>query len=134
METFVIYLIAAVVVVLGASLAVLATIIDVMFLVANCAINSWQWVRGSKAHAHSERNSITELVSIQKPPAESTVLCKLDLPEFREAQMQQVQESSSASELPKRNGRRNGEITSTRGELYQGAFDQTDERAKEAFD
>ena len=74
MEAFVIYLIAAVVVVLVASLAVLGTILDVMFLVANCAINSWQWVRGSKAHAHSQRESITELViSNQKPPAGSAI-------------------------------------------------------------
>jgi hypothetical protein len=36
------------------------------------------------------------VISNQKPPAGSTILRKLDLPEFREAQMQQVQESSSA--------------------------------------
>ena len=31
------------------------------------------------------------VISNQKPPAGSTILRKLDLPEFREAQMQQVQ-------------------------------------------
>ena len=36
------------------------------------------------------------VISNQPPPAGSTILRKLDLPEFREAQMQQVQESSSA--------------------------------------
>jgi hypothetical protein len=36
------------------------------------------------------------VISNQKPPAGSTILRKLDLPEFRESQMQQVQESSSA--------------------------------------
>jgi len=96
METFVIYLVAAVIVVLVASLAVLTTILDVMFLVANRAINGWQWVRGSIAHAHTQRKSITELViSNQKPQGGKHILRKLDLPVFREAQMQQVQESSS---------------------------------------
>lgn len=36
------------------------------------------------------------VISNQQPPAGSNILRKLDLPEFREAQMQQVQESSSA--------------------------------------
>ena len=35
------------------------------------------------------------VLSNQKPPAGSTILRKLDLPEYRDAQMQQVQESSS---------------------------------------
>ena len=35
------------------------------------------------------------VISNQKPPAGSTILRKLDLPEFREAQIQQVQESSN---------------------------------------
>ncbi len=96
MENFVIYLVAAVVVVLVASLAVLATILDVMFLVANCTLNGWQWVRGPIAHAHTRRKSITELViSNQKPQGGKHILCKLDLPVCREAQMQQVPESSS---------------------------------------
>jgi hypothetical protein len=34
-------------------------------------------------------------ISNQKSPAGSTILRKLDLPEFRETQMQQVQESSN---------------------------------------
>ena len=36
------------------------------------------------------------VLSNQKPPAGSTILRKLDLPEFREAQMQEVQDSNSA--------------------------------------
>ena len=53
------------------------------------------------AHAQAEEHYIYKdpqgglVISNQKPPAGSTVLRKLDLPEFREAQMQQVQESSS---------------------------------------
>ena len=35
------------------------------------------------------------VISNQQPPAGSNILRKFDLPEFREAQMQQVQESSS---------------------------------------
>ncbi len=35
------------------------------------------------------------VISNQKPPAGSTILRKLDLPEFREPQIQQVQESSN---------------------------------------
>ena len=35
------------------------------------------------------------VISNQKSPAGSTILRKLDLPEFRETQMQQVQESSN---------------------------------------
>jgi hypothetical protein len=37
----------------------------------------------------------------QKPPSESTILRKLDLTEFREAQIQQVQESSRARQSAK---------------------------------
>ena len=44
------------------------------------------------------------VISNQKPPAGSTILRKLDLPEFREAQMQQVQESSSARSTNKLEG------------------------------
>ena len=40
------------------------------------------------------------VISNQKPPAGSNILRKLDLPEFREAQMQQVQESSSTRVQP----------------------------------
>ena len=39
------------------------------------------------------------VLSNQKPPAGSTILRKLDLPEFREAQIQQVQESSITRKL-----------------------------------
>ena len=35
------------------------------------------------------------VISNQKPPAGGTILRKLDLPEFREAQMQQVQGNSN---------------------------------------
>ena len=44
------------------------------------------------------------VISNQKPPAGSTVLRKLDLPEFREAQMQQVQENSSVRSTNKLEG------------------------------
>ena len=44
------------------------------------------------------------VISNQKPPAGSTILRKLDLPEFREAQMQQVQESSSTRSTGKLEG------------------------------
>ena len=37
------------------------------------------------------------VISNQKPPAGSTILRKLDLPEFRDAQMQQVQEHNAHS-------------------------------------
>lgn len=36
------------------------------------------------------------VISNQQPPAGSNVLRKLDLPEYRDVQMQQVQESGSA--------------------------------------
>ena len=39
------------------------------------------------------------VLSNQKPPAGSTILRKLDLPEFRDAQIQQVQESSITRKL-----------------------------------
>ena len=39
------------------------------------------------------------VLSNQKPPAGSTIIGKLDLPEFRDAQMQQVLESNSTREL-----------------------------------
>ena len=44
------------------------------------------------------------VISNQKPPAGSTILRKFDLPEFRESQMQQVQESSSARSTGKLEG------------------------------
>ena len=44
------------------------------------------------------------VLSNQKPPAGSTILRKLDLPEFRESQMQQVQESSSTRSIGKSDG------------------------------
>ena len=37
------------------------------------------------------------VISNQKPPAGSTILRKLDLPEFRDSQIQQVLESSTRS-------------------------------------
>ena len=52
------------------------------------------------AHGQAEEHYIYKdpqgglVISNQKPPAGSTILRKLDLPEFREPQMQQVQESS----------------------------------------
>ena len=52
-------------------------------------------------HGHTEEHYIYKdaqgglVLSNQKPPAGSTILRKLDLPEFRDAQIQQVQESSS---------------------------------------
>ena len=54
-------------------------------------------------HGHAEEHYIYKdpqgglVLSNQKPPAGSTILRKLDLPEFRDAQMQQVQESNARS-------------------------------------
>ncbi len=54
-----------------------------------------------KTHGHAEEHyTYTDqqgrlVLSNQKPPAGSTILRKLDLPEFRDAQVQQAQESSS---------------------------------------
>ena len=59
------------------------------------------------AHGQAEEHYIYKdpqgglVLSNQKPPAGSTILRKLDLPEFREAQIQQVQESSSAGSTNK---------------------------------
>ena len=51
---------------------------------------------GLTTQAQTEEHYIYKDPQGQKPPAGSTILRKLDLPEFRESQMQQVQESSSA--------------------------------------
>ncbi len=59
---------------------------------------------------HTEGNYIYKalqggvVLSNQKPPAGSTIIRKLDLPEFREAQIQQVQEGSSARSTGKSEG------------------------------
>ena len=44
------------------------------------------------------------VLSNQKPPPGSTILRKLDLPEFREVQTQQLQESSRAGSVGKLEG------------------------------
>ena len=55
----------------------------------------------SAANSQSEDHYIYKdaqgklVISNQQPPAGSTILRKLDLPEFRDSQMQQVQEISS---------------------------------------
>ena len=55
----------------------------------------------SAANSQSEDHYIYKdaqgklVISNQQPPAGSTILRKFDLPEFRDAQMQQVQEISS---------------------------------------
>ena len=70
------------------------------------------------AHGQAEEHYIYKdpqgglVISNQKPPAGSTILRKLDLPEFRETQMQQVQESRAAQQAswkahPNRNKRNN---------------------------
>ena len=55
-----------------------------------------------RTHGQAEEHYIYKdpqgglVLSNQKPPPGSTILRKLDLPGFREAEIQQVQESSSA--------------------------------------
>ncbi|MGZ8499978.1 MAG: hypothetical protein ACXW5W_16260 [Candidatus Binatia bacterium] len=44
------------------------------------------------------------VISNQQPPAGSTILRKLDLPEFREVQMQQVQEGGNTRSTGKLEG------------------------------
>ena len=62
------------------------------------------------AHGQAEEHYIYKdaqgrlVISNQKPPAGSTILRKLDLPEFRDAQMQQVQESGSPRSTGKLEG------------------------------
>ena len=55
------------------------------------------------AHGQAEEHFIYKdaqgrlVISNQQPPAGSTVLRKFDLPEFRETQMQQIQESTRST-------------------------------------
>ena len=57
----------------------------------------------SQAEEHYIYNDLKGglVLSNQKPPAGSTIFRKLDLPEFRETQLQQLQESAGARSIGK---------------------------------